>query len=181
MNLTFQKFQISTYRFFGFFTEIIESNISKFNNDIQFLNLVYQFTLELIKNHSLVPELFKSGNTYHIRWIPAIFDGAISKSIDILTASCPDDLITFKNQRISKKDQIITAVSLFVKGFDEKYLKHGVAQSIKKNYDKFLNCSFSILKSLKMKFQHPNQLISGFQSFRLIPGIMICICMLKSL
>lgn len=152
---------------FGFFTEIIESNISKFNNDIQFLNLVYQFTLELIKNHSLVPELFKSGNTYHIRWIPAIFDGAISKSIDILTASCPDDLITFKNQRISKKDQIITAVSLFVKGFDEKYLKHGVAQSIKKNYDeKVFKLFFFNPQKFKNEISTPesiNQWLSKFQ------------------
>ena len=120
---------------FGFFTELSESNISKFNKDIQFLNLVYQFSLELIKNHSLVPELFKSGNAYHIRWIPAIFDKTIRETIDILTRSCPIDLITFKNQKISRKDQIIAAVSLFVKGFDYKYLKHGVAQTIKRNYD----------------------------------------------
>lgn len=99
------------------------------------MNLVYQFSLELIKNHSLVPELFKSGNAYHIRWIPAVFDKTISETIDILTKSCPDDLITFKNQKISRKDQIVTAVSLFVKGFHKKYLNSGVAQTIKRNYD----------------------------------------------
>lgn len=120
---------------FGFFTELSESNISKFSKDIQFLNLVYQFSLELIKNHSIVPELFKSEDTYYIRWIPAIFDKSISNIIDILTMYCPNDLITFKNKPISRKDQIIAAVSIFVKGFDDKYLKYGVAQSIKKNYD----------------------------------------------
>lgn len=133
-NTPFRKDK-SESTLFGFFTELSESNISKFSNDIQFLNLVYQFSLELIKKHSLIPELFKSGNAYHIRWIPPIFDKTISNTIDILTRSCPNDLITFKNQRISRKDQIIAAVSLFVKGFDEEYLKYGVAQSIKKNYD----------------------------------------------
>ncbi|WP_296882759.1 DEAD/DEAH box helicase [uncultured Methanobrevibacter sp.] len=119
---------------FGFFTELSESSISKFNTDIRFLNLIYQFSLELIKKHALIPELFKSGNTYHIRWIPAIFDKEISKIIDALTAQCPEGLITFKNSEISRKDQIITAVSLFVKGFFEKYLNHGTSQTIRKNY-----------------------------------------------
>ena len=152
---------------FGFFTELSQSNISKFNRDIQFLNLVYQFTLELIEKHSLIPELFKSGNTYHIRWIPAIFDKEISQTIDILTDSCPDDLITFKNQRISKKDQIITAVSLFVKGFDEEYLKYGVAQSIKRNYDESV---FKLFFFKPQKFKNEittpesiNQWLSKFQ------------------
>ena len=118
---------------FGFFTELSESSILKFNKDIRFLNLIYQLSLELIKKHALIPELFKSGKTYHIRWIPAIFDREISKIIDALTAQCPDKLITFKNSEISRKDQIITAASLFVKGFFEKYLSHGTSQAIRKN------------------------------------------------
>lgn len=120
---------------FGFFTELSESSILKFNKDIRFLNLIYQLSLELIKNHALIPELFKSGKTYHIRWIPAIFDREISKIIDSLTAQCPYELITFKNSKISRKDQIITAASLFVKGFFEKYLSQGTSQAIKKNYE----------------------------------------------
>ena len=118
---------------FGFFTELSESNIAKFNENIQFLNLVYQFSLELIKKHALIPELFKSGNTYHIRWIPAIFDKEISSIIDILTALCPDNLVTFKNTEISRKDQIIACVSLFVRGFFKDYLKYGTSQQIRKN------------------------------------------------
>ncbi|WP_296871327.1 DEAD/DEAH box helicase [uncultured Methanobrevibacter sp.] len=119
---------------FGFFTELGESNITKFNKDIRFMNMVYQFSRELIKKHALIPELFKSSKAYHIRWIPAIFDREISKIIDSLTAQCPDELITFKNSKISRKDQIITAASLFVKGFFEKYLSQGTSQAIKKNY-----------------------------------------------
>lgn len=119
---------------FGFFTELGESNITKFNKDIRFMNMIYQFSLELIKKHALIPELFKFGKAYHIRWIPAIFDREISKIIDSLTAQCPDELITFKNFKISRKDQIITVASLFVKGFFEKYLSQGTSQAIKKNY-----------------------------------------------
>ena len=120
---------------FGFFTELGESALDKFNDDIRFLNLIYQFSLELIKKHALIPEIFKSSKTYHIRWIPAIFDKEISNIIDTLTRECGDDLITFKNSQISKKDQVIAAVSLFVKGFFEQYLRTGPSRQMRKNYE----------------------------------------------
>ena len=152
---------------FGFFTELSESNISKFNENIQFLNLIYQFSLELIKKQALIPELFKSGKTYHIRWIPAVFDKTISNTINILTGRCPDNIIRFKNREISKKDQIIAAVSIFVKGFQEKYLKFGTAQSMRKNYSEDV---FRLFFFESQKFKNDtgtpeaiNQWLSRFQ------------------
>ena len=141
---------------FGFFTELSESNISKFNDDIRFLNLVYQFSLELIKKHALIPELFKSGKTYHIRWIPAVFNKEISNIIDTMTVHCPDSLITFKNSKISKKDQVIASVSLFVWGFFDEYINHGASQSIKRNLEE---------KVFRMFFIKPQK----FKSSQTIP------------
>ncbi len=152
---------------FGFFTELSESNIDKFNEDVKFLNLIYQFSLELIKKNALVPELFKSGKTYHIRWIPAIFNKEISNIINILTNQCPDNLITFKNKRISKKDQIITSVSLFIKGFFEEYLKSGTSQAIKKNFTEDVFKLFFVesqkFKKLLTTPEAINQWLSKFQ------------------
>ena len=119
---------------FAFFTELSESPIDKFNADIKFINIIYQFSLELIKKHALIPELFKSTNTYQIRWVPALFDKTISQIIDKLTYKCPDNLIKFKNKKISKKDQIITLISLFFKGFLKYFIKSGATQSLKKQY-----------------------------------------------
>lgn len=152
---------------FGFFTELSESNIEKFNENIRFLNLIYQFTLELLKKHALIAELFKSGENYHIRWIPAFFDKSISDIIDVLSGKCPDNLVKFKNRKISRKDQIIVMVSLFVKGFHEGYLKYGVAQNIKRNYDESVFKLFYI-ESQKFKddLSTPeaiNQWLSRFQ------------------
>ncbi|WP_298524254.1 DEAD/DEAH box helicase [uncultured Methanobrevibacter sp.] len=121
---------------FAFFTEISESNISKFNRDIQFLNLIYQFSLELIKKQAIIPEIFKSDNHYHVRWIPAVFDRTISDIINILTGMCPDDTVTFKGEKISKRDQIIASVSIFVKGFHDGYLRLGTSQPMKRNYER---------------------------------------------
>ena len=157
----------SEHTLFGFFTELSESNIDIFNEDIRFFNLVYQFTLELIKKHALIPELFKSGKSYYIRWIPSIFDKEISNIIDILSKSCPDDLISFKNTEISKKDQIIAGVSLFVKGFFENYLKNGTAQTVKRNYNESV---FKLFFTSSQKFKNDtgtpeaiNQWLSKFQ------------------
>ena len=122
-----------TETLFAFFTEQSQSPIHKYNYNIKFASMVYQFTLELIKNHALIPELFKSDNTYHIRWIPAIFDKNISEIIDKLSSKCPDNLIKFKNHKISKKDQIITLVSLFYNGFTKCYIREGSTIKIRKN------------------------------------------------
>ena len=119
---------------YAFLMELSESPIIRYNKYIQLISSIHQFTIDLIKNHALIPELFKSQNNFYIRWIPAFFDENISKIIDNLIVSCPDDLITFNNQQISKKDQIITCVSLIVKGFFYNYLSYGPAQSIRKRY-----------------------------------------------
>lgn len=152
---------------FNFFIELSESPVSKFNENIQFLTIIHQFTFELIKNHALIPELFKSGNVYRIRWIPAIFDKNISHIIDVLTGICPNNIIRFKNREISKKDQIITAVSLFFKGFLKDYLKYGTAQSIRKNYNEDV---FKLFFTTSQKFKKQptvadsiNQWLSKFQ------------------
>ncbi|HIJ14893.1 MAG TPA: DEAD/DEAH box helicase family protein, partial [Methanosphaera sp.] len=131
---TFNKKNIEKY-LFAFMTEIGESNISKFNQNINVLYDVYQFTLELIKKHALIPEFFENKGTYYIRWIPAVFNNNIMEIIDNLSVLCPEDLITFNNEKLSQKDQIITAVSLIVNGFLEYYLLYGATKTFKRTYD----------------------------------------------
>ena len=155
------------YALHSFFVEISESPINKFNENIRFSKLVHQFTFELIKKHALIPELFKSEDKYHIRWVPAIFDKTISEIIDKLSRMCPDNLIKFKNRKISKKDQIITFVSLFVRGFFSQYLKYGTAHSIEKNYsEKVFKLFFFKPQTFKKDFtsiEAINQWLSKFQ------------------
>ena len=119
---------------FAFFTELSESSIDKFESNIQFLNLLYQFSLELIKKHAILPEFFRAGDKYHIRWIPAVFDKTISDLINGLAFKCPDNLLKFKNRKISKKDQIIIIISLFFDGFFSEYLRNGAPQAVRKHY-----------------------------------------------
>ena len=130
--------------------------------------MIFQFTLELIKKHALLPELFKSNESYHIRWIPAVFDKTISKIIDRLSYEWPDNLIKFKNRKISKKDQIITAVSLFFKGFLEYYLKYGTSQAIRKNYDeKVFKLFFNESQNFKNDLTTPKAISQWLSKFNI--------------
>ena len=117
---------------FTFLVELDCTSVDRYNKHIQAIHSIYQFTLELIKKHAIIPELFESKETYHIRWIPAIFDEKISEIINNLSCYIPEDLITFNGKEISKKDQIIVGVSLIIDGFFHKYFKYGVTQANRK-------------------------------------------------
>ena len=117
----------------SFFVELSESPIDKYNKEIQFYNLLYQFTVELIKKHALTPELFVSNGQYHIRWIPAIFDKTIKEIIDKLVQLCPYDLLYYNDKSLSKTDQILAIVSLFAAAFDEYFLRWGITKKLEKN------------------------------------------------
>lgn len=122
----------------SFFVELSESNIDKYNNDIVFFNLLFQFTVELIKKHALIPELFTNNNKYYIRWIPAVFDKNIKDIIDKLVSLCPDFLVYYDDKKLSKTDQVLVIVSLFVKAFDEYYSRWAMTQKLKKQ------CQFNV-------------------------------------
>ena len=124
----------NTEALFGFFTELQESPIDKFNPNIKSMQLAYYLSVELIKKNAIIPELFMVNDTYAVRWIPAVFDKTIAETINRISYDWSDNLIKFKNRKISKKDQIITAVSLFIDGFMKDYLRYGSTQALEKNY-----------------------------------------------
>ena len=134
-NNLFMSSSISLEYLFNFFTEISESQITKFNYDIQFMNLIYQFSLELVKKNAFVPQLFKSNNQYVIRWIPALFDENILEIVDRLALDCPDNLVKFKNRLVSKKSQVIACVSLFIQGLIDIYLSDNPPKLLQKDFD----------------------------------------------
>ncbi len=120
---------------FTFLTELDQIEHKNWNKHLELLRTVYQFSMELIKKHALIPEFFESNNDYHIRWIPAFFDKNINQIIGNLAYTCPDDLLTLNNKRLSKIDQIITLVSFIVKGSFHKYKRFAISQSMKKLLD----------------------------------------------
>ncbi|MBE6493908.1 MAG: helicase SNF2 [Methanosphaera stadtmanae] len=124
----------NAHKLYGFFVERSTSPIDVYASDIQFFDLIYQFSIELIKKHTIIPELFKIKDNYQIRWIPAVFDENISKIINQLISLCPDDCVTYNDKHLSKKDQVITLTSLFIQGFLEFYKESAITKALEKHY-----------------------------------------------
>lgn len=134
--------------FLSFFIELSESNIDKYNRDIVFFNLLFQFTIELIKKHALIPEFFTSCDKYYIRWIPALFDKSIKDIIDKLVCICPDTLVYYKDMKLSKTDQILAIVSLFANAVDKYYSRWGMTKKLTKE------CQFDVFNLFLGKSQY---------------------------
>ena len=122
--------------FFAFFAELSQFlDVSEYCEDIKFLHELFLFTANLISLNAFVPEIFRLDNKeYHIRWIP-YFDGKIYKSIDLFVKRCPDDLLTFYESSIPKKNQVINIISLFFEGFSQYYINQHLDHSL----DSFVN------------------------------------------
>ena len=171
-NSYFKNTEISPEFLFNFFTELSESPITKFNFDIQFLNILYNFSLEIIKKNAFIPDLIKFNNKFVIRWIPAIFDRNISEIINHLASDCPDNLLKFKNKRISKVSQIITIVSLFIKGFIEIYFNNHAPKMLLKDADeKIFKLFFFDGMPIKKNYSLAQSVNQWFSKFNLISDL----------
>lgn len=96
---------------------------------------MYEFCLELIKKHALVPEFFRCNDKYNIRWIPPYNNNIIQDIIHYLSYECPENLITFNKKKLSKKTQVITITSIIIKGFIDNYLEN-IPETKKSKYEK---------------------------------------------
>lgn len=139
------------YWLYNFLDELKYYDINNFNYNIQFLQLLRVYTLELIINNAIIPELFTiSSEKYKIRWIPANYNKQIKEITKKLIKICPDDLVYYNNKQITKEEQITTAISVLIQGFLKNYLIFGAPESLKKEYNNKIFQLFFI-KSIQFK------------------------------
>ena len=118
------------YHFFAFFAEISQVDLEVYCEDIQFLHELYIYTLYLIRRNALIPQFFKlDNNEYHIRWIP-VFDTTIYEELEYFFKNCPDKLITFYENKLSKYNQVLTIISLFFEGFCKYFMIRCIPQDL---------------------------------------------------
>ena len=102
---------------FALFAEFKFTDISQYNEDLQFFYELYYVTSRLISKNALIPQFFKLKNgEYAIRWIPS-FNTSILEVIENLACKCPDNLISYEGNPLGKYEQIVVAISLFFAGF----------------------------------------------------------------
>ena len=108
---------------FAFFAELNQVDIDDYCGNIKFLQELYLFTAKLIYVSGLIPEFFALDNgKYHIRWIPT-FEKSIFLKLNEFFDKCPERLLTFYEGDLSKRNQVISLISLFFEGFSSYYLK----------------------------------------------------------
>ena len=123
------------YHFFAFFAEISQVDVDAYCEDIQFLHELFIYTLYLIRRNALIPQFFKlDNNEYHIRWIP-VFDTTIYDELEYFFKNCPDKLLTFYENKLSKYNQVLAIISLFFEGF----CKYFIIRKIPKDLSVYVN------------------------------------------
>ncbi|MCC7553840.1 MAG: DEAD/DEAH box helicase [Methanobacteriaceae archaeon] len=147
----------------GFLVEInYYSHINKFNENIKFLDLLLKFTIDIIKNQAIIPELYKTkDDSYIIRWVPALYDKEIRNICENFYMEVPDDLVSFNNHSISKKQSVISIISLLIKGILNKFSMYGISQKLEKN---LINPQFKLFLGSKEKFKGDELLIDQWLS-----------------
>ncbi|MDR2623347.1 MAG: DEAD/DEAH box helicase [Methanobrevibacter sp.] len=122
----------------GFLLELYQSNIHKYNYNIQYLQLLIQFAIRLIENKSIVPELLEVDNNHFIiRWIPCLFDKDINGICEDLYELCPKNLIIYyeEGKELETEEQVKIAISLIISGIFSGYVKLGMAQYLERQVD----------------------------------------------
>lgn len=116
---------------FAFFAEFKFTDISQYNEDLQFFDELYNVTSRLISKNALIPQFFKLKNgEYAIRWIPS-FNTEVSKVIENLACKCPDNLISYEGKDLGKYEQVVAAISLFFTGFSTYAANNTKSSAIK--------------------------------------------------
>jgi len=110
----------TNFLFFEFFENVPWWTLEKYSYQIQFIYIIYQFSLKLLENISIIPELLEKNEKYLIRWIPCLFIDEVNNIFKKLSECCPKNLVLFDNKSISQKEQIKILVSLFIWNMMEK-------------------------------------------------------------
>ena len=146
---------------FALFTEFKFSNISKYNEDLQFFNELYHVTLRLIYKNALIPQFFKLKNgEYAVRWIPSS-NKEVSELIENLACKCSDNLISYNGKPLGKYEQVCVAISLFFSGFS-LYASYNSNSSLIKTLKNNMYYQLFFFKSQKFHIKDDEKSISNW-------------------
>ena len=146
---------------FALFAEFKFTDISQYNEDLQFFNELYHVTSRLISKNALIPQFFKLNNgEYAVRWIPSS-NKMVSELIDNLACKCPDNLISYQGNDLGKYEQVTVAISLFFKGFS-LYASYNSNSSIIRTMKNNIYYQLFFFKSQKFHIKDDERLISNW-------------------
>ncbi|MBN2737332.1 MAG: SWIM zinc finger family protein [Spirochaetales bacterium] len=81
---------------------------------LSFLVMVHVFTLRLIEQNALIPEIYGlKENSYAIRWIPALFSQEVREIFINLEQALPRAIVSYGQVPLADKEQVLFLISFF--------------------------------------------------------------------
>ncbi len=111
--------------------EIEEKNLFDYHDSVIALRTIYFFTLNLLKNGAVLPQLVETGEkTFAIRWLPATINESVATIFKQLHSLMPPEILFFQDQGEKKKQnetpvvgekQTLALCALFLTHFIKKW------------------------------------------------------------
>ena len=135
--------------FFDFLNEINQTNIEYDDDNLSFLKDVLDLTYTLVNNYSIMPELFKTEESYIIRWIPSFYSSNVINHCRKYYIQCPDNLVTFNKQPLLKENQVIILISLLMNAL----IKYSINKNEIKGFPYVSNIVFKLFTGEKLRHE----------------------------
>ena len=146
-NITNKKQFNSPEKLLYFLNQIHHKELDYKDDNLSFLSDILDLTYVLVNNYSIMPEIFKTEKYYQIRWIPSFYNSNVINYCKKYYDKCPDNIVTFNKQQISKQNQVIILISLFMNAL--------IRQVIEKNqikcFSNISNIGFKLFTGEKIK------------------------------
>ncbi|RAP43463.1 MAG: hypothetical protein BZ136_09615 [Methanosphaera sp. rholeuAM74] len=112
-----------------------------------YLRQLLELTYSLVKHNSVMPEIFKTDTSYHIRWIPSFYSSNVINYCRKYYDNCPDDLVTFNNEALTKENQVVIMISLLMKGL----IRYVIDKNNVRSFENIPNTTFKLFTGKKLK------------------------------
>ncbi len=127
--------------------KIEAKNLLNYPPPIIALQIIYLFSLNLLKQGAIVPQIFKiKENEFKIRWLPAMLNESVKKIFGQVSQITPPDVLKFQNSKnktkhlLERESQVLTLSSLFLTHFVSKM--NGLHYEFYSKNDKIANLFF---------------------------------------
>ena len=109
---------LNTEELFEYFQNLSAGDLSKYPEILSFLIMLNNFTLRLLEQQALIPEIYNMGDErFYIRWIPALFNPEIKGILLSLSEALPKTLVRFGSNPIESREQILFLVSFMTEHY----------------------------------------------------------------
>ena len=151
-------------KIFSFLNEMNQTDMEDIDERVQFLRELLKLTYTLVNHYAIMPQIFKTDKSFQIRWIPSFFNSHVINYCKNYYELCPDDLVTFNGESLSKENQVVIIISLLMNAL----IRYSIEKNEIKYFDRITSIVFKlftgekILKDTKKSIENISRQLSVF-------------------